>query len=108
MKMRCFGCDIEKDLEILETFPFAYEDELVDEPIQPLSVLDCQGPRIPDDPNGYSEFRMVVVCHACCHALEPDMWISKECWDALNPKIPYDKLPMYVPDLEDITLLKPL
>jgi hypothetical protein len=106
MKMRCFGCDIEKDLDISEIYPYEYG--LADEPIQPLFVLDCQGPRITNDPNGYSEYRMVVVCHACFHILDPDMWISEGCWKAINPKIPYDKLPMYIPDLEDITLLKPL
>jgi hypothetical protein len=106
--MRCFGCDTEKDLDILEISPFANEDGLCDEPIQPLFVLDCQGPLIPDDPNGYSEFRMTAVCHVCFHTLAPDMWISNECWEDLNPKIPYDKLPMYVSNLDDITQLKPL
>ena len=108
MKMRCFGCDVEKDTEVLEISPFAEEDGLTDEPIDPLMVLDCQGPRIPNDPNNYSEFRMVVVCHACFHKLSPDMWIGKTCWETINPKVPYDKLPMYVDGLCDLTLLKPL
>ena len=108
MKMRCFGCDVEKDTEVLEVSPFAEEDGLTDEPIDPLMVLDCQGPPIPNDPNNYSEFRMVVVCHACFHKLSPDMWIGKTCWETINPKVPYDKLPMYVSGLCDPTLLKPL
>jgi len=109
MKMSCFGCGAEKDTGVLEASPFAEEDGLTDEPIAPLFVLDCQGPKKPGDPNGYSEFRMVVVCHACFHALEPDMWIGKDHWDAINPKVPYDKLPMYDFDKRnDPTSLRPL
>jgi hypothetical protein len=108
MKMRCFGCDVEKDIKVLEASPFAEEDGLIDELIDSLMVLDCQGSPIPNDPNNYSEFRMVVVCHECFHKLSPDMWISKACWEAINPKVPYDKLPMFVSELDDITQLKPL
>lgn len=107
MKMHCFGCDIEKDTDILEVYPFE-EDGLTDEPIAPLMVLDCQGPLIPNDPNNYSEFRMVVVCHECFHKLSPDMWIGQSCWEAINPTVPYNKLPMYVSGLHDPTLLKSL
>jgi len=108
MKVCCFGCGTEKDTEALETSPFAEEDGLVDEPISPLFVLDCQGPPIPNDPNHYSEFRQVVVCHACFHALSPDMWIGKSCWDGINPKIPYEKLPLYESGQCDPTKIKPL
>jgi len=109
MKLRCFGCDIEKDTEILEISPFAEEDGLVDEPIIPLFVLDVEDPQIPNDPNNDSEFRMVVVCHTCFHALDHDMWISKDNWDAINPIVPYHKLPLYDVDLSDRPeLLKPL
>lgn len=108
MMTYCFGCGIEKDMNILELYSFGEEDGLCDDPIVPLFVLDCQGPLIPNDPNNYSEFRMVVVCHACFHALSPDMWIGKSCWESINPKVPYDKLPMYVDGLHDPTLLKPL
>jgi hypothetical protein len=108
MKINCFGCGIEKDTDILEVSPFAKEDYLIDDPIEPLFILDCEGDPIPNDPNNYSEYRMVVVCHVCFHALSPDMWIGKECWESINPKVPYDKLPMYVSGLTDPTLLKPL
>lgn len=108
MIMNCFACDVEKDTEVLEASPFAEEDGLTTEPIQPLFILDCQGPRIPNDPKGYSEFRQVAVCHMCFHALSPDMWIGKTHWEEINPKIPYNRLPMYVSGLNDPTLLKPL
>jgi hypothetical protein len=108
MRMNCFGCGVEKDTETKEVSPFADEDGLTTDPIGPLHVLDCQGPRIPNDPDNYSEFRMVVVCHACFHALEPDMWISKNCWDTIKPKVPYEKLPHFVAGLHDPTKLAPL
>jgi hypothetical protein len=107
MLMNCFGCNVEKDTEVLEVSPFADEDGLTNEPIGPFFVLDVQGP-IPNDPNNYSEFRMTVVCHNCFHALEPDMWISKNGWDNIHPTIPYDRLPMFVAGTHDPTLVKPL
>lgn len=109
----CFGCGIEKDMNALESYPFTEEDNLTHELIPPLMILDCQGPLLPDCPKGksYCEFRMVVVCHTCFHNLSPDMWISKACWESINPKIPYDKLPMFnskIKGLNDIGLLEPL
>lgn len=103
--MYCFGCGIEKDPEILEKYPFAEEDYLVDDLIAPLFILDCQGPKIPNDPNNYSEFRMVVVCHTCFHNLSPDMWIGIDCWESINPKVPYDLLPLYMPGINDVNLV---
>jgi hypothetical protein len=97
---KCFGCGIEKDMDILEASPFADGDGLTDEPIPPLFVLDCQGPQ--------KEFRQVVVCHNCFHRLEPDMWISKGMWDNINPAVPYEKLPIFVAGLSDPLLVKPL
>src|SRR5271154_5182881 len=108
MKIHCFGCNIEKDTQELEVSPFAEEDGLTDNPIEPFFVIDCQGPRIPNDPEKYFEFRMAVVCHTCFHRLSPDMWISKNCWEQINPTVPYGRLPMYVKGLHDPTLLKPL
>ena len=92
-KPYCFGCGVEKDMLLYEVSPFAEEDALCNNPIEPLLELDCQGPPIPNDPHNYSEYRRVVVCHGCFHKLSPDMWISEDGWKALNPKVPYDKLP---------------
>jgi hypothetical protein len=108
MLKNCFGCNVEKDTEVLEVSPFAEEDGLTGNPICPFLVLDVQGNRIPNDPDNYSEFRMTVVCFDCFHRLEPDMWISKNCWDNIHPTIPYDRLPMFVAGLYDPTLLVPL
>lgn len=108
MKNNCFSCGVEKDTEVLEVYPFADDGIVDDEPITPLFILDCQGPVIVDDPDNYSEFRMTVVCHSCFHKLSPDMWISKNCWDSLNPQTPYEKLPLFVPGIEDPAQLKPL
>ena len=108
MRMHCFGCGVEKDTDVLEVSPFADADGLTTDPIGPLFVLDCQGPPIPNSPDKHSEYRMVVVCHTCFHALEPDMWISKNCWDSIQPKVPYEKLPDYVSGLHDPTKLRPL
>ena len=108
MKAHCFGCNLEKDSEILEVSPFADEDGLTNEPIEPLLILDCQGPQIPNDPNHYSEFRQVVVCHSCFHKLSPDMWISKSCWESISPYIPYEKLPLFVSGQHNPTQIKPL
>jgi len=110
-KYYCFGCGAEKDITVLEISPSAEEDGLCDELITPLHILDCQGPIILNDTNGYSEYRMTAVCNICFHALSPDMWISKSCWESINPKIPYDKLPMYNQELAikgDVTLIKAL
>ncbi len=106
MKVNCFGCGIEKDTNTLELSPWAEQDGLYDGLISPLFVLDCQGDRISNDPNRYSEYRQVVVCHYCFHALEPDMWISKSCWENINPKIPYEKCPLYVADRYDPALVE--
>jgi len=92
--MRCFGCGIEKDLEKKELYPHEEDGLIMDEPIAPLMVIDCQGPAIPNHPQGYSEFRVVVVCHSCFHRLEPDMWISDACWAKLTPVVPYEGLPL--------------
>jgi hypothetical protein len=108
MKTNCFGCGVEKDTSTLEFYPYPDEDGITDEPIEPFFILDCQGPIITNDPDGYCEFRMVVVCHTCFHKLEPDMWISKGCWEVINPVIPYEKLPMWVEGVNDAWMLKPL
>lgn len=56
--------------------------------------VDVQGPKIPDHPQGYSEYRRAVICIACLDAVDADMWISKRCWESLNPQTPYEELPV--------------
>jgi len=91
--MKCLACGVEKDPAQKELYP--YDDgQVQDEPIAPLYRLDVQGPAIPNHPMGYSEYRETVVCHECFHRLEPDMWISEECWKRLSPVTPYNLLPL--------------
>jgi hypothetical protein len=79
------ACGVEKDTESKEVYPYP-EDGLVDDPICPIFNLDCQDGR---------DWRCVVVCHECFHRLDPDMWISRGCWEALSPITPFEELPPY-------------
>jgi hypothetical protein len=79
--MKCFGCGVEKDLEVWEVSPHHEEDGLCDEPLPPLFVVEC------------GAGQMAVVCHECFHTLSPDMWISRRCWESINPTIPFERLP---------------
>jgi hypothetical protein len=92
--MRCFGCGVYKDPEKKERYPHKEDGLVTNEPIAPLMVIDCQGPRIPNHPEGYSEFRVIVVCHECLHRLKPDMWVSEACWAELKPMVGYRQLPL--------------
>ncbi len=83
MKMRCLACGVEKDTEVKEAYPYP-QDGLIDEPIDPLFEIDCQGP------NGW---RKVTVCHECFHKLDPDQWINETEWNSLTPVTPFGKLP---------------
>jgi hypothetical protein len=84
--MKCQGCGVEKDPNILEISPHHEEDGLCDSPIAPLQRLDCQ------DYNFHDKFRSVLVCHECFHKLQPDMWIAREHWEDINPVIPFEHL----------------
>jgi hypothetical protein len=83
MKVKCLSCGVEKDTEVKEVYPYP-DDGLVDDPIRPVSFLDCQDGR---------DWREVVVCHECFHRLEPDQWISRRCWETLEPVTPFGALP---------------
>jgi hypothetical protein len=93
--LKCFGCGAQKDTDVLEASPYAEEDGIVDYPIGPLHVIDCQRGLI-----GASEWKVVVVCHECFHKLDPDMWISENCWKSLNPVVPFEKLPLLSKDAD--------
>jgi hypothetical protein len=86
--MKCFACGVEKDMAALEVSKWAEEDGLCDEPIEPLHVIECQSITYPNI------FKATVICLECHHKLQPDMWISEPMWIALNPVIPFDRLPM--------------
>ncbi len=82
MKQRCLACGLEKDTSINEVYPYP-EDGLTDEPIKPLMTINCQGT---------ADWRIVTVCHSCFHKLNADMWISEQCWQSLNPLVPFEAL----------------
>jgi hypothetical protein len=84
MKQKCLSCGAEKDISVKEVYPYPEEDRFIDEPIDPLMSIDCQGT---------NDWRVVTVCHHCFHKLDVDMWISERCWVSLNPITPFDQLP---------------
>ena len=86
--MRCFGCGIEKDPRGKEFFTGEYDGLIDDEPISSLFVLDVQ----PSSAEK-KKWKATVVCHGCFDRLEPDMWISENCWKSLDPVLVFDDLP---------------
>jgi hypothetical protein len=90
MIAKCNVCGIEKDMNILEKYPWAEEEGITKRPIEPLLNIDCQPGGV-----GFEEknWKNVTLCHSCWHKLEPDMWTCQEHYKALNPIIPYDELP---------------
>ena len=83
MKQRCLACGVEKDTSVKEVYPYPDDGIIDDKPIKPLMTLECQG----------KDWRLVTVCHSCCHKLGVDMWISEKCWRLLNPITPFEELP---------------
>jgi hypothetical protein len=83
MKRKCLACGIEKDTDVKEIYPYP-EDGLIDKPIEPLMAIECKGS---------VDRRFAEVCHECFHELDVDMWISDRHWTALNPIIPFERLP---------------
>ena len=96
MKTKCLACGVVKDTESLEVYPYADDGIDQDGPIKPLFVLECQGPRTGEG-DAQSEWRAVIVCHTCLHRLQPDLWISEQCWLSLSPLTPYGRLPLVLP-----------
>lgn len=88
--VKCHGCGVEKDPAVREVYPYPEDNIVTDRPIQPVFHLDCES----DD----EDWRKVTVCHHCLHRLEPDMWISRRCWESLNPVVPFEELPILEDD----------
>lgn len=84
MNVQCLSCGVEKNTGEKEVYPYP-EDGMVDEPIRPVFFLDCQDGE---------DWRKVVVCHECFHRLAPDQWISRRCWETLEPMTPFEALPL--------------
>ena len=92
MNQKCFSCGVEKNLDIGEVSLWAEEDGLTDELMSPLHVIECCS----SEPNKDTKiWKAAIVCNECFHRLQPDMWISENCWIELSPIIPFDKLPKF-------------
>ena len=85
MLLKCFSCGVEKDTNVLETYPWEEDGFCLDDPVMPLIVMECQSRE--------NIWKAVVHCHSCHHKIQPDMWMSESEWSSLNPIIPFDKLP---------------
>jgi hypothetical protein len=94
--LKCFGCGVQKDTDVLEVYPYP-EDGMVDDPLNPFWVIDCQRGSI-----GSSTWKVVVVCHDCFHKLEPDVWIHEDHWKSLDPVVPFDKLPLPLDNVDHV------
>ena len=88
---KCMSCGAEKEFSVLEVYPYPEDDRLCTDPIEPLFVLECQGR---DEFKGI--WKACVVCHECFHKLDPDMWISSNCWASLKPQTLFQDLPAMV------------
>jgi hypothetical protein len=91
MIAKCNVCGIEKDMNILEKYPWAEEVGITKRPIEPLLNIDCQPAGVKLGEGG--DWKNVTLCHLCWHKLDPDMWTCQEHYETLNPITPYDKLP---------------
>jgi len=47
-----------------------------------------------------SEVRVCNICEECLIKIDPDMWISKEIWEDINPVVPFEELRPY--DVEEL------
>jgi hypothetical protein len=93
MKIRCFGCNVEKDTEKRETYPYDADGIINDSPIQPLELfVDVQGS------GKFGDFKSIIVCHECFHKLDMDQWASREEWERLGSAWSYEDLPPVTQD----------
>lgn len=83
MRLRCFGCGVEKDTDVREVATNAAAGLIEDVPVAPLYVVDCQSPAGASD-----------VCHDCMARLDLDMWTCAEHWAQIAPVVPYEQLPL--------------
>lgn len=86
-KLTCQACGIEKDMDKKEIYPYDTDQLNAEVPIDPIIDIACHTGTIGD------KYRVANVCHECFTRLDPDMWISKEMWENLNPIVPFDDLP---------------
>lgn len=80
----CYACGERKILEQLEVYQYE-SPPMTFEPIKPLMVIPVV--------DGEAPIRAAIVCHACIHKIDPDMWIAKADWNGLEPVVPFSLLP---------------
>lgn len=88
MNCTCNGCGIVKDINTREKYPYS---GMTNEPIVPFIILEVASD---------VEWKWCLVCHHCFHKLEPDMWISREMWESINPVASFDDLKSVKPDFK--------
>jgi len=89
MKQKCLACGTEKDTSLKELYPYRGDRIVVLEPMEPLIPIECEGTKSGND------WRLATMCHECWHKLDPDLWISEDCWESLNPMTPFERLPKF-------------
>lgn len=97
-RYRCFACGRFTD-EVTSGGPTA--DEAGQCERWTTGVLDIHS-------MGENKCRAAVACWPCFWRTDPDMWISPEQWTALDPRVPYPRLPRlnhdFLPDAYDPNL----
>ncbi len=83
-RFRCFACGRFTD----EVKDGPTPDEVAQAERWETGILDVHSGR-KDEP-----CRAGIACWVCFWKTDPDMWISPEHWIALNPLVPYEKLPV--------------
>jgi len=99
MKAHCLACGAEKDTSVKELY-IGTLGLVADRPIDALFVMCCEGRA----PHNEDDWRHVVVCHGCFDKLEPDMWISSDCWAKLMPVVPFERLPPHDDEPHDLSV----
>lgn len=90
MIRKCDGCGAQKDTDVKEEHQET--EQLRGGLFDPLLPFDIQGEQIPNDPNGYCDFRQAMICIACVGKMDLDMWASQEQWENLKPVVPFEQL----------------
>ncbi len=86
--IKCMACGIDRDMSIKERCvdgKIFHSDALLD----PIQFIDCERNLYPYP----SDWRTISVCVQCFTRLEPDIWVSENCWKSLDPVTPFEKLP---------------
>jgi len=71
--VKCFGCGVQKDTDVLEVYPYP-EDGVVDDPIAPLLVLDCESA------SAFSSRRVTRFASAATDRQACQSWEIKTVW----------------------------